>query len=389
MGDIYLGDCFDVMENIASSSVDLIYLDPPFFTGKKHKLKNKDRTKEYEFEDSWGGMLEYKDFLFDRIKLMHSLLKDTGSIFVHCDENAQHIIRFVLDDIFGNDNFQSEIIWNYKRWSNSKKGLLSCHQNIYFYSKTTEFKFKKKYIEYSETTNIDQILQKRKRDSDNKSVYALDCDGKTINNGEKKGVPLGDVWDIPYLNPKAKERTGYPTQKPLLLLDRIIELTTDEGDLVLDPFCGSGTTCVSALLSNRDYIGIDISNDAIDITKNRLDKPVKTESSVLKKGRSSYLKNDMEILQCLAGVEYNIIHRNKGIDAILLNNFKGKPVLVKIQKNNEKLEESIDLLSKAMKIKQSERSILIQTKDEYCSFDIENIVIIKSPELTIKDALKS
>ncbi|MEQ5753435.1 DNA methyltransferase [Providencia rettgeri] len=389
MGDIYLGDCFDVMKNIEPSSVDLIYLDPPFFTGKKHKLKNKDRTKEYEFEDSWGGMLEYKNFLFDRIKLMHSLLKDTGSIFVHCDENAQHIIRFVLDDVFGNDNFQSEIIWNYKRWSNSKKGLLSCHQNIYFYSKTTGFKFKKKYIEYSETTNIDQILQKRKRDSDNKSVYALDCDGKTINNGEKKGVPLGDVWDIPYLNPKAKERTGYPTQKPLLLLDRIIELTTDEGDLVLDPFCGSGTTCVSALLSNRNYIGIDISKDAVDITKNRLVNPVKTESSVLKKGRGSYLKSDMEILQCLAGVEYNIIHRNKGIDAILLNNFKEKPVLVKIQKNNEKLEESIDLLSKAMKIKQSERSILIQTKDEYCSFDIENIVIIKSPELTIKDALKS
>ncbi|MEY0604126.1 DNA methyltransferase, partial [Providencia huaxiensis] len=173
------------------------------------------------------------------------------------------------------------------------------------------------------------------------------------------------------------------------LLDRIIELTTDEGDLVLDPFCGSGTTCVSALLSNRNYIGIDISKDAVDITKNRLVNPVKTESSVLKKGRGSYLKSDMEILQCLAGVEYNIIHRNKGIDAILLNNFKEKPVLVKIQKNNEKLEESIDLLSKAMKIKQSERSILIQTKDEYCSFDIENIVIIKSPELTIKDALKS
>ena len=109
---------------------------------------------------------------------------------------------------------------------------------------------------------------------------------------------MSNVWDIPYLNPSAAERVGYPTQKPILLLERIIDLVTDEGDVVLDPFMGSGTTLVAAKLKNRQYIGIDKSVDAIDLAKKRLESPIKTESMVLKKGRQSY-KNLSEDLVCI------------------------------------------------------------------------------------------
>lgn len=230
---IHFGDCLNIMDSLSPDSIDLIYLDPPFFTKKTHTLKPRDRNLVFSFDDIWSSDLEYGNYLYDRIKVMKSLLKNTGSIFVHCDRSGEHIIRAILDNIFGAENFRSEIIWSYKRWSNSQKGLLPNHQKIYFYSKTKEFKFNTIYTSYSETTNIDQILQKRTRDEHNKSVYAINSEGIFEHGKEKKGVPLSDVWEIPFLNPKAKERVGYPTQKPLLLMEQILKLVTDEGDLVL------------------------------------------------------------------------------------------------------------------------------------------------------------
>jgi len=215
---------------------------------------------------------------------------------------------------------------------------------------------------YSEATNLDQILQRRTRDEHNKSVYARDDLGNIKPADAKRGVPLSDVWDVPYLNPKAKERVGYPTQKPLLLLERIIELVTDEKDLVLDPFCGSGTTCVAAKLSNRTYLGIDESADAIQLALTRLKTPVKTESAVLKKGRKSYQNADMEALQCLAGIEYNPVHRNQGIDAILIQQYQESPVLVKIQQEGETLSKAQTRLQKAMLKKGAKKGFVIQTK---------------------------
>jgi site-specific DNA-methyltransferase (adenine-specific) len=383
------GDCLVEMKKIEQDSIDLIYLDPPFFTEKNHKLKNKNRTKEFNFDDIWKTNIAYATFLEERISIMKTLLKDTGSIFVHCDKSAEHIIRVILDRVFGSENFQSEIIWSYKRWSNSKKGLLSAHQNIYFYSKTKDFKFNKIYTAYSETTNIDQILQKRTRDKDNKSIYDRDENGNIKHADKKKGVPLNDVWDIPYLNPKAKERVGYPTQKPLLLLERIIELCSDKGDTILDPFCGSGTTCVASKLLDRNYIGIDISLDAIELTKSRIENPIKTESNLLKKGRESYDNVDKEALSLLQGLKYNPVHRNRGIDAILVETYQERPVLIRIQKKDETLTESAKYLLKAMKVKKSKKSILIETHKNTLfeeKIDNKNIVVIKSPSITI-DAL--
>lgn len=361
---LLLGDCLEQMDQISAASVDLIYLDPPFFTERKHTLKNRERDQEFSFNDIWKHESNYAEFLQQRIGKMYSLLKDSGSIFVHCDKSANHIVRAVLDNIFGIENFQSEIIWHYKRWSNAKKGLLASHQNIYFYSKTKDFKFNKVYMPYSAATNLDQILQRRSRDEHNKSVYARDKFGDTKQADAKHGVPLSDVWDIPYLNPKAKERAGYPTQKPLLLLERIIELVTDENDLVLDPFCGSGTTCVAAKLSKRVYLGIDASADAIQLARTRLEKPIKTESAVLKKGRQSYEKADMQALQCLSGLDYNPIHRNQGIDAILVQTCEGTPVLVKVQREHESLSLAQQRLHKAMLKKGAKKGFIIQTKFE-------------------------
>jgi site-specific DNA-methyltransferase (adenine-specific) len=383
---LLLGDCLTEMGSIDNGSIDLIYLDPPFFTEKKHTLKTRDRTKEFSFDDIWGSDLSYGEFLYERIKLMKELLKESGSIFVHCDKSGEHIIRAILDNVFGSENFQSEIIWSYKRWSNSKKGLMPSHQNIYFYSRSKKFKFNTIYTSYSETTNIDQILQNRTRDEHNKSIYEIDENGKFKHGKEKKGVPLSDVWEIPYLNPKAKERVGYPTQKPILLLDRIIELVTNEDDIVLDPFCGSGTTCVAAQLLNRNYIGIDKSEEAIELTKQRLSSPVKTESNLLKNGRESYVNADKEALGLLNGIPFNPVQRNKGIDAILVEQYENTPVLVRIQRGNETLSEAASYLLKAKETKQSKKVILIQTheNDLFSGFaPSEGLVILQAPSLQI------
>ena len=283
---------------------------------------------------------------------------------MHCDRSASHYLRIALDEVFGANNFESEIVWSYKRWSNSKKGLLNCHQVIYFYSKNKSFKFNPTYVDYSPTTNIDQIFQERVRDSNGKSTYKKDKTGSCVLMKEKKGVPMSDVWEIPYLNPKAKERVGYPTQKPILLLERIIKLVTNEGDIVIDPFCGSGTTLVAAKLLNRKYIGIDTLREAIELTKNRLAKPIKSESNLLKKGKHTYINKQGKILEILNIIKAVPVQRNRGIDGFLKLRESVKPIPVKIQKDNETLEEAKEFLVNASKRNGYEIKILIKTNNK-------------------------
>ncbi|HHA8825831.1 TPA: site-specific DNA-methyltransferase [Streptococcus pneumoniae] len=324
------GDNLEILKTIESSSIDLIYMDPPFFTQKTQKLSN-NKNIMYSFEDTWTSIEDYKEFLSVRLEECKRVLKNSGSIFVHCDKIANHHIRLILDNIFGADMFQSEIIWNYKRWSNSKKGLLNNHQNIYFYSKSKDFKFNTIFTEYSSTTNIDQILVERKRDGNSKTIYKVDNNGNYILAKEKNGVPLSDVWNIPFLNPKAKERVGYPTQKPILLLEQIIKIATDKNDIVLDPFCGSGTTLVASKILNRNYMGID---------------------------------------------------------GFLPKHFQKKPIPIKIQKNNECLNESISLLQNAINSKKLDFGVVIKTHSDNLLFDFdtipENIIVVDHFELTIE-----
>ncbi len=364
LNQVIHGDCLEILNQLENASVDMAYLDPPFLTNKNHSAVARNRQKKFSFTDIWNNFSDYVEYMKARITQIHRVLKDTGSIFVHCDTNANFLLRTLLDDIFGYDQFRSEIIWTYRRWSNSAKGLLPAHQTIFFYSKTDRYKFNRVYGDYSETTNIDQILQLRAKDKDGISVYATDRDGNIIYGGEKKGVPLSDVWEIPFLNPKAKERTGYPTQKPILLLERIIEISTDVGDLIIDPFCGSGTTLVAANLLGRRSIGIDISEEAVFLSQNRLKTPIKTESAVLKKGRNAYINVDKNALSILDGLDFIPVQRNAGIDAFLKTENTDLLIPVRVQRSTETVMDVADKLTRATRSKKIIKAILIRTCQE-------------------------
>jgi site-specific DNA-methyltransferase (adenine-specific) len=374
-----------------SGTADLVYLDPPFFTQKVHRLSPRDRSREFSFEDLWSTQKEYATFLSDRLREIHRVLSERGCIFFHCGRNAVHLVRAILDGVFGSENFRAEIIWHYRRWSNSHRGLLPAHQTILYYTKTDVFTFNETLTDYSPATNVDQILQRRSRDDSNKSVYDRDENGNAIPNGAKRGVPLSDVWDIPFLNPKAKERTGYPTQKPLLLLERIIGLATNEGDRVLDPFCGSGTALVAAQSLNRAAIGIDISEDAVALTRKRLNDPVRSRSRLLELGREAYRNADDVALAMLDGLEYVPVQRNSGIDAILKQEFDGGPVTLRVQRRGETLLDAAKKLSSASVSKGAKLMFIIALTRGGC-FEFADelpagVVAIESPSLGIREHL--
>lgn len=280
--------------------------------------------------------------------------------------------------------FRAEIIWHYRRWSNSQRILIPSHQNIYFYSKTSSYKFNPVYEDYSPSTNVDQILQKRKRDKFGKSIYARDKSGVIVSNGDKKGVPISDVWDIPLLNPKAKERVGYPTQKPILLLERIIQISTYEGDTMLDPFCGSGTSLVAAELLNRHGIGIDTYSEAVNLSRERLMNPLRTSSHLMKVGRDAYRVADKEALSHLKGLNFVPVQRNYGIDAFLIAGFDKGTIPVRIQRAGESLADAAGALYKAAKIKEVHAMILVATQTD-SGFATGTLF----PEITIVDTTKN
>jgi site-specific DNA-methyltransferase (adenine-specific) len=393
---LYTGDCLSWLETFEPGSIDLVYLDPPFFSQKVQKSKTRDNTQEYCFSDTWTSIEEYKAFLELRIEAYRKVLGDTGSIFVHCDSSASHHIRLILDEVFGPDNFQSEIIWVYRRWSNAKRGLLNAHQIIYFYSKSDKFKFNIIHTDYSPTTNIDQILQERERDEHGKAAYKKGRDGMIVFGKEKRGVPLSNVLEIPYLNPKAIERTGYPTQKPVLLLEQIIQIATDKGDVVLDPMCGSGTTLVAAALSGRHWIGIDIEPKAIELARARLDSPQKTVSRLLEIGKEAYRKQDNKTRSILEDMNALVVERNNGLDGFLKVHYLGTPVAIRVQKENESIVEARRQLLKASASKGCLLKILVRTKATDCressTFDPEaiddNLLIIDSHDLVIQQWLR-
>lgn len=391
MDKLINGDCLTELKKINNSSIDLIYLDPPFYTQRKQILKKKkdERFQTYEFADSWKSIEDYLQYLKARLIECKRILKETGNIFLHCDRNACHYLKIVMDEIFGIDNFQSEIIWTYKRWSNAKKGLLNSHQNIYFYSKTKEYKFNTLYTTYSFTTNLDQILQNRIKDSNGITVYQKDHAGNIVNNYNKKGVPLSDIWDIPYLNPKAKERSGYPTQKPILLLEQILKIASDENDIILDPFCGSGTTLAAAKLLHRQYIGIDISKEAIELCKKRLESNIiKTESQLLKNGIARYNQKSQEEQQIIDLFEALPVQRNSGIDAIIPSEIQENAIAIKFQKNDESLEECIIKINKACKVKGIKNKFIIKNNKSRITSLFEDDVIKENKDIYIISSYK-
>jgi site-specific DNA-methyltransferase (adenine-specific) len=353
------GDCREVLPGLAAGCARLAYLDPPFFTQRVQRLAPRQPGRAFEFADLWSGQHEYAAFLQQCLSEVRRVLSPDGSVFFHCDRRAAHVARGVLDQVFGAGHFRHEIIWQYRRWSNARRALLPSHQTIYHYSKSSQYVFHPMFVEYSPATNIDQILQRRTRDARGKAVYARDEAGRVLNGGAKKGVPLGDVWDIPYLNPKAKERVGYPTQKPVLLLQRILELASDPGDLVLDPCCGSGTTLVAAALLGRRSLGIDRSKPALALARKRLAQPMRSESALLVRGREAYRAAGAELLAELGDLELVPVQRNRGMDAILRAQVAGSTVALRVQRAGEALEDAAALLLRAGRAARCGRMVLV------------------------------
>jgi site-specific DNA-methyltransferase (adenine-specific) len=385
------GDCRDLMPALPAGSVRLAYVDPPFFTQREHRLSPRDNSREYAFSDVWAGQEHYAGFLSDCLLGVRRLLADDGSLFFHCDRRAAHVARASLDRVFGASQFRSEIIWQYRRWSNARRGLLPAHQTLYLYTKGDDYVFNRMYVDYSPATNIDQILQRRVRDARGKAVYERDALGNVVCSGEKKGVPLSDVWDIPYLNPKAKERVGYPTQKPILLLERIIQLASAPGDLVFDPCCGSGTALVAARLLGRRALGIDRSEAAIALCARRLAQPVRTDSALLRNGRASYYQLEEDVLSELGNLDLVPVQRNRGIDAILREQHLGRPVAVRVQRAGESIEAAVEHLVRAGGAKDCALLLLIVT-DPTAAWPLtqplpSHVSVIQSPRVQVARAL--
>ena len=239
---------------------DLIYMDPPFCSGADYAQTFNINGIQHAVK-GFGDIFtvdDYLQFIYERIVLLKDVLNPSGSIFVHCDYQQSHNIRAILDEVFGEKRFRNEIIWHYTGGGRSKKYFSRKHDSIFWYTNgdTWTFNTEEIRIPYKPT-----------------SGYAKG--GITSKSGKKylpnpKGTLPDDTWDIPILNPLAKERTGYPTQKPLTLLDRIILACSNPGDLILDPFMGSGTTGISAIKNNRRFIGLDQNWNSIHLMRRRL-----------------------------------------------------------------------------------------------------------------------
>ena len=297
MNKLYYGDNFDILRNhIEDNSVDLIYIDPPFNSKRNYNIIYDGASAQAEvFKDTWS-LRSWQDekrlIFFDeaqrysrihniidalekllinsnpslfgylvnmaiRIVELHKVLKDTGSFYLHCDHVVSHYLKLILDEVFGSKNFRNEIIWCYTSGGVSRKYFGRKHDTILFYSKTADYFFSPIYRDYSEKTLKRGLTQVK---------------GKYYDKGlRREGAIMQDWWTIqPILSPTAKERLGFPTQKPEALLERIINAGSNEGDIVLDAFCGCGTTVAVAQRLKRRWIGIDITFLSIDLIRQRL-----------------------------------------------------------------------------------------------------------------------
>jgi len=291
---LYTEDNLFVLNGMNSNFVDLIYLDPPFNSKRFYSAPIGSKAAGSSFKDMWTwddvneayletlagkypalatfigdisaihskAMAAYLTYMAQRIIEMHRVLKDTGSLYLHCDPTASHYLKILLDEIFGKNNFVSEIIWSYAWGVRTVKYWNKKHDVILMYAKGSDFIF-----------NSNEVLEKRKasESTQNRLKYkgAMTTNWNKGRGTEELALPT-DVWYIPTINAMSKERIGYPTQKPLALLNRIIKASSNSGDIVLDPFCGCATTCVAAQQLDRKWIGIDIEKHAVNILIERL-----------------------------------------------------------------------------------------------------------------------
>lgn len=258
-------------------TVSLAYLDPPFLTGRKHERVTRQRDPDTgriqrqhhpAFDDRWEGLDHYLAELLPRVSAARDLLAPHGCLVLHVDSKTSHYAKVLCDEVFGPRAFASEIVWRYRRWPSKTRNFQRVHDVLLRYVKDPKAtpRFHQLYEPLAAST--------RATWGDRRQRAVLADDGRRARSSTtveaSPGAPLGDVWDIGIVAPVSRERTGYPTQKPELLLERLVSACTDPGDVVLDPYVGSGTSASVAIRLGRRILAIDINPDAIEITRRRL-----------------------------------------------------------------------------------------------------------------------
>ncbi len=302
---LYHGDNLDFLRGMNSETVHLVATDPPFNKNRDFHATPDSLASGARFKDRWrwdddvheewtdsirddwpavesmiaGARLTYGDdmgaflcWMGVRLMEMRRVLREDGSIYLHCDPTASHYLKALMDAIFGWKNFRNEIIWHYRRWTAASRHFQRMHDVLLRYTKSDDFVFNLQYEPYGDWIEkdygyVDEETGKRWRWHTVKGKRY-----KVFLEDKDRGVKLNDVWTIPYLGSTAKERTGYPTQKPLALYERVIKASSSEGDIVLDPFCGCATTPIAAERLKRKWIGMDIWDGAYTQVMERLER---------------------------------------------------------------------------------------------------------------------
>ena len=324
---LYRADCKVVAEQLRAEGVkvDLIYLDPPFNSNRTYSmifnhggvtaqqkafhdmwdftdatrqlvLDFRDELEKWDlpdafkaFMDAWVGILEggtaadrkllnYLMYMTQRLVRFRDILKPTGSIYFHCDPTASHYLKVVMDGVFGRANFRNDIAWHYSGWNRRlRSSFNSRHDCLLFYARAVKRQAFNSYALpwESEEQYLKARKQKLRHDEKGRPYVLSDAGGgkrvkRFLDEAMRYGRPIDDVWDIPKLNNSSKEHRGYHTQKPQALLERIVEASSNPGDLVFDPFCGCGTSVHAAQVLDRRWIGVDISGNAVDEIVDRL-----------------------------------------------------------------------------------------------------------------------
>ena len=314
---LFLGDNLPVLRGMNCECVDLIYLDPPFNSKREYRAPIGSQAEGQMFDDTWkwdqldvrwlgeidrrnpalasvveaarltqgDGTAAYLAFMGVRLLELHRVLKPTGSLYLHCDPTANSYLRAALDAVFGAGNMRNEIVWHYGKWTNAAEKFQQNHDTLYFYGKAKKGAVFNKldrddvpaHIQRGYTTNTIKVADGSR--ATQLLVYDREKAAEQIASGkyerivyrDNKGkVALPDVWPMPFLNSQAKERTGWSTQKPLALLQRVIKASSNPGDLVLDPFAGCATCLVAAAIESREWVGIEACEAVSDILQVRL-----------------------------------------------------------------------------------------------------------------------
>jgi DNA modification methylase len=309
---IFCGDCLEQLRKLPDACIDLIYIDPPFNSNRNYEVFWGETKEKRAFEDRHASTQAYIDYMRPRCVELSRVLKKTGSFYYHCDWHASHYVKVMLDQVFGENSFQSEIIWKRTSAHSDSSTCGRSHDNILLYTGSDQFTWNHEYQPYDQSYIESHYRRKNAKGrfyrTDNLTAGGLSGGGYTYEwNGvtklwrlpiesmqklhdqgrvhytrtggaeyiryldEMPGMPLQDVWDdISPVNSQAKEKLGYPTQKPIALLERIVRCSSNPNDIVLDAFCGCGTALVAAQNLGRQWIGIDVSPTACRVMAKRL-----------------------------------------------------------------------------------------------------------------------